>query len=72
MNMVPIQLGFVFIIFALADTPFAHPLYPDFYDETCPLALPTIKRVIEEVVQQEKRMGASLLRLHFHDCFVQV
>jgi peroxidase len=25
---------------------------------------------VEEAVQQEKRMGASILRLHFHDCFV--
>ncbi|KAL8504933.1 hypothetical protein ACS0TY_016217 [Phlomoides rotata] len=64
-------LGLLIIIFALADAAFSHPLYPHFYDKTCPLALPTIKRVIEEAVQQEKRMGASLLRLHFHDCFVQ-
>ncbi|KAL0310053.1 UNVERIFIED_CONTAM: Cationic peroxidase 1 [Sesamum radiatum] len=45
-------------------------LDPNFYDERCPLALPAIKRVVEEAVQLEPRMGASLLRLHFHDCFV--
>jgi len=27
---------------------------------------------VEAAVQKEKRMGASLLRLHFHDCFVNV
>ncbi|KAH6798323.1 Peroxidase superfamily protein [Perilla frutescens var. frutescens] len=32
--------------------------------------MPTIKRVVEEAVEQERRIGASLLRLHFHDCFV--
>ncbi|KAF3643250.1 Peroxidase 2 [Capsicum chinense] len=42
----------------------------DFYDDVCPKALPTIKRVVEDAVRKEKRMGASLLRLHFHDCFV--
>nr|GEY86348.1 heme peroxidase [Tanacetum cinerariifolium] len=39
-------------------------------DRVCPQALPTIKRVVEDAVAQERRMGASLLRLHFHDCFV--
>lgn len=43
-----------------------------YYDRVCPLALPTIKRVVEDAVAQECRMGASLLRLHFHDCFVNV
>lgn len=69
MKMAP--LGFL-IIFALAVSAFAQPLCPDFYDKVCPQALPTIQRVVEEAVQQEKRMGASLLRLHFHDCFVNV
>ncbi|XP_040378257.1 peroxidase P7-like [Oryza brachyantha] len=45
-------------------------LDPHFYDSVCPAALPTIKRVVEEAVSAEPRMGASLLRLHFHDCFV--
>ncbi|XP_047253817.1 peroxidase 2-like [Capsicum annuum] len=45
-------------------------LSDDFYDDVCPEALPTIKRAVEDAVRQERRMGASLLRLHFHDCFV--
>lgn len=47
-------------------------LTPDFYDHVCPDALPTIRRIVEQAIQQEPRMGASLLRLHFHDCFVNV
>ncbi|XP_072975645.1 peroxidase RIP1-like [Typha angustifolia] len=43
---------------------------PCFYDKVCPKALATIKKVVEEAIAQEPRMGASLLRLHFHDCFV--
>ncbi|CAL5071180.1 unnamed protein product [Urochloa decumbens] len=42
-----------------------------FYDTSCPNALSTIKSVVNAAVAQEARMGASLLRLHFHDCFVQ-
>jgi peroxidase len=44
----------------------------NFYVKTCPLVLPTIKNEIVAAVANEARMGASLLRLHFHDCFVQV
>ncbi|PHT35959.1 Peroxidase 4 [Capsicum baccatum] len=42
----------------------------NFYDHVCPQALPTLKRVVEDVVKQESRMSASLLCLHFLDCFV--
>ncbi|ONK55002.1 uncharacterized protein A4U43_UnF8770 [Asparagus officinalis] len=45
-------------------------LTPDFYDEVCPEALDVIKEIVEEAIAAEPRMGASLLRLHFHDCFV--
>nr|KYP34459.1 Cationic peroxidase 1 [Cajanus cajan] len=46
-------------------------LSPDFYSKTCPNALSTIKTAVDNAVKNEARMGASLLRLHFHDCFVQ-
>ncbi|KAI4353523.1 hypothetical protein L6164_002467 [Bauhinia variegata] len=45
-------------------------LSPNFYDYSCPNALNTIRRVVKAAVKKERRMGASLLRLHFHDCFV--
>ncbi|KAI8523478.1 hypothetical protein RHMOL_Rhmol13G0076800 [Rhododendron molle] len=45
-------------------------LTADFYDKACPKALPTIRGVVERAIKNEARMGASLLRLHFHDCFV--
>ncbi|KAI3993611.1 hypothetical protein MKX01_002624 [Papaver californicum] len=41
-----------------------------FYHKVCPKALSTIKKVVYDAVNREHRMGASLLRLHFHDCFV--
>ncbi|KAJ1422907.1 Secretory peroxidase [Sesbania bispinosa] len=45
-------------------------LIPHFYDKVCPQALPVIKSVVQRAINRERRMGASLLRLHFHDCFV--
>ncbi|XP_074569456.1 cationic peroxidase 1-like [Curcuma longa] len=41
-----------------------------FYDTSCPAALPTIRSAVMAAVVKERRVGASLLRLHFHDCFV--
>ncbi|XP_010264471.1 PREDICTED: cationic peroxidase 1-like [Nelumbo nucifera] len=49
---------------------FAQLLSPTFYDTSCPTALSTIKTAVDAAVAAEARMGASLLRLHFHDCFV--
>ncbi|XP_008782622.2 peroxidase P7-like [Phoenix dactylifera] len=45
-------------------------LDPHYYDKLCPEAVPTIRMMVEQAVAREPRMGASLLRLHFHDCFV--
>jgi len=42
-----------------------------FYDSSCPRALGTIRSAVTAAVNRDPRMGASLLRLHFHDCFVQ-
>ncbi|XAR68734.1 Peroxidase [Bertholletia excelsa] len=61
---------YTLLVLALAATGFSAALHPSFYDKVCPQALPTIRKVVEAAVQKEQRMGASLLRLHFHDCFV--
>ncbi|GLU15258.1 hypothetical protein SLE2022_317640 [Rubroshorea leprosula] len=45
-------------------------LSSNFYVTTCPNALATIKSAVASAVKKEARMGASLLRLHFNDCFV--
>ncbi|XVF43515.1 hypothetical protein PTKIN_Ptkin02bG0045900 [Pterospermum kingtungense] len=42
-----------------------------FYADTCPNALSTIRTSIRSAIARERRMAASLIRLHFHDCFVQ-
>ncbi|RZB69924.1 cationic peroxidase 1-like [Glycine soja] len=40
------------------------------YESTCPQALSIIRTAVIGAVAKDHRMGASLLRLHFHDCFV--
>ncbi|KAL0303941.1 UNVERIFIED_CONTAM: Peroxidase 4 [Sesamum radiatum] len=45
-------------------------LSPDFYSKSCPNLFTTVKSVVHSAIQKEARMGASLLRLFFHDCFV--
>ncbi|XVF00320.1 hypothetical protein REPUB_Repub03eG0274700 [Reevesia pubescens] len=45
-------------------------LSPHYYKSTCPNVLPIVEEVVAAAVKKELRMGASLLRLHFHDCFV--
>jgi len=45
-------------------------LTDDFYDGCCPHAEDIVKARVSAAMKAEPRMGASLLRLHFHDCFV--
>ncbi|KAJ4810237.1 Peroxidase [Rhynchospora pubera] len=46
-------------------------LYPQFYDKSCPKAKEIVQSIVAQAVAREARMAASLLRLHFHDCFVK-
>ncbi|CAL4932609.1 unnamed protein product [Urochloa decumbens] len=41
------------------------------YADTCPDAYDIVKQVLIEAHQSDERIYASLIRLHFHDCFVQ-
>ncbi|CAH9074806.1 unnamed protein product [Cuscuta europaea] len=41
-----------------------------FYDK-CPKLFTTVRGIVKSAIKNETRMGASLLRLHFHDCFIQ-
>ncbi|XP_020103875.1 peroxidase N-like [Ananas comosus] len=45
-------------------------LTPNFYAQSCPNVLKVVKARVFAAMKNEFRMGASLLRLHFHDCFV--
>lgn len=41
-----------------------------FYSNTCPNVSSIVRSVIQQALQSDSRIGASLTRLHFHDCFV--
>jgi len=44
----------------------------DFYCSSCPELLSIVNQGVVNALKKETRIGASLLRLHFHDCFVNV
>ncbi|GJN19424.1 hypothetical protein PR202_gb06702 [Eleusine coracana subsp. coracana] len=46
-------------------------LSQNFYSENCPVLERIVQTEVSGALSAEKRMGASLLRLFFHDCFVQ-
>ncbi|KAJ6938477.1 peroxidase 9-like [Populus alba x Populus x berolinensis] len=46
-------------------------LFPGFYQYSCPQANDIVMSVLRQAIAKDSRMAASLLRLHFHDCFVQ-
>eukprot|EP00249_Psilotum_nudum_P027083 c34374_g1_i1 orf=146-1117(+) len=46
-------------------------LVTGFYSQSCPQAESIVRSGVINAMQSDSRMPASLLRLHFHDCFVQ-
>lgn len=47
-------------------------LIHNFYGVTCPSLQTIVRNTMINAIQNERRMGASILRLFFHDCFVNV
>jgi peroxidase len=47
-------------------------LSSSFYDSSCPSARDIVRRVIQDARVTDARIPASLIRLHFHDCFANV
>uniref|UniRef100_A0A7N0TK70 Peroxidase n=1 Tax=Kalanchoe fedtschenkoi TaxID=63787 RepID=A0A7N0TK70_KALFE len=64
-----LKLAVCLFLFTVGTTVSAQ-LTANFYATSCPKALSTIKTAVNSAFSSERRMGASLLRLHFHDCFV--
>ncbi|KAK7303552.1 hypothetical protein RJT34_14459 [Clitoria ternatea] len=46
-------------------------LDPSFYRNTCPKVHSIVREVLRNVSKTDPRILASLMRVHFHDCFVQ-
>ncbi|RRT33563.1 hypothetical protein B296_00035666 [Ensete ventricosum] len=47
-------------------------LQKGFYSSTCPSAEQIVRSTVEKYFNRDSTIAAGLLRLHFHDCFVQV
>ncbi|KAJ3686347.1 hypothetical protein LUZ61_015511 [Rhynchospora tenuis] len=45
-------------------------LSTSFYQKTCPKLETIVRSVMSQAITKEARMGASILRMFFHDCFV--
>ncbi|GFP83539.1 lignin-forming anionic peroxidase [Phtheirospermum japonicum] len=52
-------------------TPTQAQLSPTYYSTTCPNLVNIVRTSIRQAIGRDRRMAASLIRLHFHDCFVQ-
>ena len=47
-------------------------LTSSFYSSTCPNVSSIVSNAVQQALGSDPRIGASLIRLHFHDCFVNV
>lgn len=43
-----------------------------YYNQVCPNAESVVTDIVRDAAKSERRVPAFLLRLHFHDCFVEV
>ncbi|XP_077242565.1 peroxidase P7-like [Tasmannia lanceolata] len=62
-------LKFLIMLITIS-SPVSAQLSVSFYANTCPSVFDTVRAAVRSVIDREARMGASLLRMHFHDCFV--
>ena len=72
------SMGFSWVALALllfvvvAPTANGDHLSARYYDKTCPNVQSVVRSVMAHKVAGEPRMGPAVLRLFFHDCFVNV
>lgn len=66
------SLVVLLIVCAAAASSVNGQLSPTFYARSCPNLQSIVQNAMRQAVNTERRIGASILRLFFHDCFVQV
>jgi Peroxidase len=60
------------LVLALLSCSVQGQLSTSFYAKSCKNVEQIVRSVVAQAVRKEPRMGASIVRLLFHDCFVQV
>ncbi|KAI9122205.1 hypothetical protein K1719_006894 [Acacia pycnantha] len=63
-------LASIFIVLTFYIPTLNAQLTSTFYSTTCPNVSSIVSNVVQQALQSDLRIGASLTRLHFHDCFV--
>ncbi|TYG74636.1 hypothetical protein ES288_D04G197800v1 [Gossypium darwinii] len=72
-SFIPFLLVFHFIPVVVSQFPYGYSqLSYRFYDWSCPRLTNMVKYGVWAAYRNDTRIAASLLRLHFHDCFVNV
>ncbi|TYH78049.1 hypothetical protein ES332_D04G198700v1 [Gossypium tomentosum] len=70
-SFIPFLLVFHFIPVVVSQFPYGYSqLSYRFYDWSCPRLTNMVKHGVWAAYRNDTRIAASLLRLHFHDCFV--
>ncbi|XP_052195234.1 peroxidase 47 [Diospyros lotus] len=49
----------------------ANGLSMEYYMMSCPFAEPIVKNTVNAALQSDPTLAAGLVRMHFHDCFIQ-
>lgn len=70
MSREPRQLLLLTLVSVLAGSPEAA-LQVGFYNATCPIAEDVVLAEMKLILREEPTLAPSLLRMHYHDCFVQ-
>ncbi|GFQ04247.1 peroxidase 4 [Phtheirospermum japonicum] len=65
-----VDITLLILIVFISSSSANYKLNPFFYSQSCPQVFDIVRKVVTDAIENEPRMGASLLRLHFHDCFV--
>ncbi|XWS53693.1 hypothetical protein CRYUN_Cryun10bG0022400 [Craigia yunnanensis] len=58
-------------LFGIVEVCNADRLKYNFYRKTCPLAEKIVKNIIQNRARSNSALGAKLIRMQFHDCFVR-